>query len=178
MSSRARILGLLLVALLLAPGCAKNYVITNPLGAPLPAPMKCAVGDIADGLPADMEQGKKPTAEDVQKLRRHLEEEIANRRLAEIFPSDNPAAAYEITGSVLEYKRGSGALRFIVGFGAGNAKATVGLKLIDRQTGATIYGGNFSGTVSSGLEGGDQAFRRIAKDFAKALKKEADRARK
>jgi hypothetical protein len=175
---RLAAVGCLLATLALVPGSAKNYLVTNPLGAPLATPAICSVGEIADELPADVEQGKRPSAESVQKLKRFIEDEVAKRELMQILPPGDAAAGYEIIGSFLEYKRGSGALRFIVGFGAGNAKATLGLRLVEKQTGTTLYGGHFTATVSSGLESGDEAFERIAKDFAKELDKQMEKVRK
>lgn len=169
---RIRSLGAMLVALGLVTGCAKNYVVTNPLSTRLVAPAPCAIGNIVDELPADMEEGKKPTVEDVDRLKRYLGEELARAGVARILPAGNREIAYEITGSFLEFKRGSGAVRFFIGFGLGTANATIGLRLVDPKTGTILFGGNFTGQVSSWVEGGDEMFRRIAKDFAKELAKQ------
>jgi uncharacterized protein DUF4410 len=165
------VLGCALVLLVLA-GCAKTYLITQPLSQPLASTTTIGVGDIKDELPSDMPADKKPRAEDVRKLKRFLIEEIGDRRIAAVAMEDSSARGYEVRGSLLEYKRGSGAVRFFVGFGLGNAKATVSLKLVDTATGATVFGGNFYGQVSSWAEAGDQTFRKIAKNFAKELQKQ------
>jgi hypothetical protein len=160
------------VALLAIVGCSKSYVVTRPLEEPLATPIMIEVGEITDDLPADMEEEKKPTLEDLDKLRRYLEEEIAERELWRLAVDTGDDPNYEVTASLLEYKRGSGVLRFLVGFGAVNARATMTVQLIDRETGSVAFSGNFYGKVSSWSESGDEMFRRIARDFAKELDKQ------
>jgi len=172
MKTASRVLAAL--ALLAIVGCSKSYVVTRPLDEPLRTPIVIGVGDITDDLPSDMPEEKKPTAEDLGKLRRYLDEEIAKRDRWRLASEPDDSLNYEVQASLLEYKRGSGALRFLIGFGAGNARATMTLKLIDRTTGKVAFSGNFYGTVSSWAEGGDQMFRRIAHDFAKVLDKQLE----
>jgi hypothetical protein len=156
----------LAAALLGAGGCAKQYVVTTPLAATLAAPAQFAVGDISDQLPADLEAGKRPSAEDIQKFKRYIAEEIHERRV-DLVQAEGDSARYEVTGSLLDYSRGSGALRFFVGFGAGKAKVLTQLRLVDRSSGATVFAGNFEGMVTDWSQSGDQMFRLVAKNFAK-----------
>ena len=87
-----------------------------------------------------------------------------------------PDAEYIVEGSVLEFKKGSGLVRFLIGFGAGNAKVTTELRLIKRsqspeEQDEIIFAGNFKRSVSDWTESGDKTFENVAKDFAKALQK-------
>lgn len=160
------------LALLTVVGCAKSYVVTRPVDHPLETPVVIGIGEITDDLPADVPQEKKPTDTDLSKLRRYLEEEIAKRKLWTLAVGPGDSLNYEIRASLLEYKRGSGALRFLVGFGAGNARTTMALKLVDKKSGAVAFSGNFKGVVTDWATTGDQMFRKIAADFAKALEKQ------
>jgi N-acetylglucosamine kinase-like BadF-type ATPase len=45
------------------------------------------------------------------------------------------------------------------------------LRLQEVTTGRVVFAGNFTQTVSSWAEQGDVVYERVAKDFAKALKK-------
>ena len=156
----------------LVAGCAKTYMITQPLAQPLVKPITFVIAEVKDELPTDMPAEKKPRAEDLQKLQRYLGEEIASRRIGQLVDSSGAEPTYEVQGSLLEYKRGSGAARFFIGFGVGRAHATVGLKLVDRKTGTQVFAGNFYGDVASWTQSGDQTFRTVSKNFAKELEKQ------
>jgi hypothetical protein len=163
----------------LIAGCTKPFVVTQPLSESLTAPATIAIGEVKDELPVDLEPQKKPKEEEFRKLRVFLGEEIAKKELWKFVPEATAATAqYEVQGSFLEFKRGSGAARFFIGFGVGNSKATIGLRLIDKSSGATVFAGNFTGQVTSWAESGDQAFRRIAHDFAKELEKQMKKPKK
>ena len=69
------------------------------------------------------------------------------------------------------YKQGSGSMHLIFGSGAGKSAVTISLKLVKRSTKEIVFGGYFSGTVSSGFDKGDKVFETVATDFAKALEK-------
>ncbi len=167
-------LALLLLAVA-AGGCAKNYVITTPLAGLLSQPAQFEVGEIADQLPADLEADKRPTAEDMAKFRTYIAEEIGKREIG--FTEEyGGGARYEVTGSLLEYKRGSGTLRFFIGFGAGSAKVTTQLKLVDKTSGETLFAGNFTGTVTGWADSGDKMFRQVAADFSNELAKKQPKA--
>jgi hypothetical protein len=169
---QSKVSALALGVLILLSGCAKKYVVTTELITPIAPPIGCTTGAIVDELPASMAEGQKPTAEDVAKLKRYIEEEVAQKGLARFLPPGDPNVAYEVSGSFLEFKRGSGIVRFFIGFGLGSANATIGLRLVDTRSGAVLFAGNFTGNVSSWAEGGDTMFRRIAGDFAKELAKQ------
>lgn len=170
--SRSLRLLVLVAVIALGAGCAKTYVVTKPLDAALAAPATIIVGAITDELPIDTEEAKKPRQSDIDKFQRFLGEEIAKKQIGQIVPGASPDAQYEVRGRFLEFKRGSGAARFFIGFGVGSAKAVIGLDLVDKKSGEVIFAGNFTGAVSSWAEGGDQAFKRIASSFAKELEKQ------
>lgn len=154
-------------------GCApKTYVVTTPLSGATERPTKVRIGVIRDNLPTDIDTSKKPSAEDIAKFQTYLGEELSGKkRLQMALASDSSACCYEVQGALLEYTKGSGALRFFVGFGAGKASVTTELKLVDTRSGATVFAGNFIGKVAGGMESGAAMFRRVSRDFAKALEK-------
>jgi len=45
------------------------------------------------------------------------------------------------------------------------------LELVQRQSSQVVFGGNFTGSVTTELETGDYAFKHIANDFANAVEK-------
>jgi PBP1b-binding outer membrane lipoprotein LpoB len=163
---------MLIAVAMLTGGCTKPFVVTTPLSTALTAPTTIRVADIEDELPVDMEAAKKPKTDDIDKFRTYIGEALAKKDVGEIVPGDEAEALYEVQGTFLEYKRGSGAARFFIGFGAGNAHATIGLRLIDTQTGDTVFAGNFTSVVTSWAESGDQIFQRIADDFADEIAKQ------
>ena len=160
-----------LIAALLACGCAKNYVVTTDLAEPLQVPVQFRIGSVTDQLPSTEELKNKPSAEDIEKFKRYIVEEL-NKADLDFQAAQEGVATYEVTGGITQYKKGSGVVRFIGLFGAGNARAVVELKLVKIVDGAVVFGGNFEGVVSSWAEGGDQMFKRIAHDFAKEIQKQ------
>lgn len=167
--ARSIVLAIAVLGLALA-GCSPSYVITQGLDEPLPQPSTFRVGDFEDRLPADVEADDRPTAEDIEKFRTYLQEELEKDDELALQPCE-AACAYELRGSILEYKRGSGFLRFFIGFGAGSAKVVTELALVDLKDGRTVFSGNFEGTVGSWAESGAEMYKRVSKDFRKALKK-------
>lgn len=161
----------LLPLLLLLVGCA-NYRVTTPLEQPLSENTYWYIGDIVDALPADTELEDRPDEFVIDQLRGMIYAELVKRATIGKMGVTPDDADLLVTGSILEYKKGSGFLRFLIGFGAGNAVVTVELKAADTKTGKTVFAGNFKQTVSSWSETGDKCFERIAKDFAKAVEKE------
>jgi len=155
---------LALLVLVSLTGCAKQYVVTQPLETTGTQPFLLAIGEINDGLPLDTPSEEHPRPEELQKLSQYLRSELDKKDLLAA-----NASTLQVQGTLVTFKRGSGAVRFFVGFGLGTAKATVNLRVVDTATGAILFAGNFSGTVSSWAEAGDQMFRRVAKDFAKEL---------
>ncbi len=167
--------GVVLLAVLVA-GCTKPYKITFELEQPLDQRLNCSVGAIDDELPVDTDPSDKPTVEQIDKFRERLEEELDNIDLfasvGETGKDSSVTAGYHVTGGIVEFKRGSGFVRFLIGFGLGNAYLTVRLALVDNETGATVFEGYFKQAVSSWMESGDKTFERVAQSFAKAVKSE------
>ena len=158
-----------LVVVLGASGCAEQFIITTDLAEPLQSPARFRVGSITDELPATVESKNKPSVEDIGKFKKYLGEELSslNPDIQVIQIGD---AAYEVTGGIMQYKKGSGFLRFMIGMGAGSAKVLTQLKVVEVATGETLFAGNFEGSVTDWTETGDMMFRKIARDFAKELK--------
>jgi len=162
--------GLIALLLLGLGGCAK-YKITTPLEQSLNTTASWRIGEIRDGLPSDMDPEDKPDEFNIMKLKNFLKEELEKRNL---FQETGLASSdqLEVTGNILEYKKGSGLVRALIGFGIGNAVLTIELELRNRTTGKTLFAGNFKQTVSDWKESGEKCFKRVAKDFAKALEKQ------
>lgn len=159
---------LALVVVLGVSGCAKQFAITTDLAEPLESPARFLVGSVTDQLPSTVEAKDKPSAEDIGKFRRYLTEEL-DEFAPTILMVQAGDAAYEVTGAIMEYTKGSGFLRFMIGMGAGAAKVLTQLKVVEVATGDVIFAGNFEGAVSSWTEGGDMMFRKVARNFAKEL---------
>jgi hypothetical protein len=167
----ARILGIC-VLLALAVGCAKRFVITHELDKPLVATPICNIADIRDELPADFAAGKKPSVEDIDKFKDYLIKSLTKDAFfsdaGKMIPTQSQ---YELSGAILDYKKGSGTLRFLFGAFAGAAKVTVTLELKDIKSNAVVYSGNFTGSVTDWSSSGIKMFEQISKDFTKDLKK-------
>lgn len=162
---------------LLLSGCA-NYKVTQSLSRPIPAAAECRVGVIVDQLPAEIDPDDRPTEDEIGKLRSQLETELRKVELIQVASAFADSLDYEVTGGILAFRRGSGAVRFFIGFGLGDAEVLAELRLVDLATGESIFAGNFKGKVSSGMESGDQAYQQIARGFANALEDEIVRINK
>jgi hypothetical protein len=174
MNSRSVCLTLASVALVvMLAGCA-TYKVTTPLEQPIDTAASWRMGQIRDALPPDIEAEDKPDEFQYTVLADKIREQIDKKK---IFGSvaDPTSKKLEISGSIIEYKKGSGFLRFMIGFGAGSAVLTTELQVRNLETGAVLFSGNFKGTVSSWSESGDKCFDTVAKGFAKALEKEQKR---
>lgn len=159
-------------------GCSR-YVITQDLTEPIAPQPTCYIGEIRDELPVDFEAAKKPTYEVIQKFRDVLGDELVKKEFFSFAAKeDSSKMQYMLTGSILDYKKGSGTLRFFFGNWAGGAKVKTSLEMRNKKTGAVIFSGNFTGTVSSWAESGDKMFQQVAKDFAKKLRNEAKKLNK
>lgn len=158
------------LALMLVAGCTKPYKITTELQRPVSRSTEIAVGEITDELPTEFDESKKPTAQDIESFRSHLQDEI--RAMYEDLPGqmETEASTFQVRGSILDYKKGSGFLRFMFGAWAGGSKLTTNLKLIDVKSGDVVFAGNFAGAVTSGYESGSEMWKRVAKDFVGAIK--------
>jgi hypothetical protein len=161
----------ILCGILIVCGCA-NYKITHELEQPIKEKMFCYVGEIKDELSADFDEEDKPTFEQIDKFRRYLRNALEEKLIFSAVELRNPEAEYEVTGGIRDFKKGSGFVRFLGLFGAGNAKVMAALRLEDRNTSEILFAGNFRAEVSSYLEEGDIMFERVAKDFAKELSKQ------
>ena len=171
------------MAMLIDGGCAKNYRITHELEAPIDRIAIATIGEIVDMLPEDFEEGKKPTTEQIEAFKSHLTEQLRNREIFASVAYNEPDAQYVVEGSILQFKKGSGLVRALIGFGIGSAKVTTELRLIRRakspeEQDEVIFAGNFKQTVSDWIESGDKIFERVAKDFAKVLKKRMKKIQK
>ncbi|MBU8934374.1 MAG: DUF4410 domain-containing protein [candidate division Zixibacteria bacterium] len=168
------LLGLLLVFM----GCTKPYKITHDLEAPIRPPSACTIGEITDGLPFDTKDEDKPTIEHIDMFRGYLEEELSKKEIFGTVGDLSADAQYRVEGTILEFKKGSGFVRFMIGFGLGSAILTVELRLIETESGITLFAGNFKRKISDWGESGDKTFENVAKDFAKELKKQLKKLNK
>ena len=65
------------------------------------------------------------------------------------------ASTVKLTGTVVQYKAGSRAVRYVVGFGAGKTKITAKVRFLDAGTGNTLLEKKVDGKVWIGFVGGD-----------------------
>ena len=164
------LLTVIICCMLMICGCA-TYKITHELDRPIDETGFCQVGEIADELPAGFEEEDKPTFEQVDEFKRHLRNALEEKRIFSTVDLGSLGGDYEVTGGIRDFKKGSGFVRFLGLFGAGNARVMAALRLEDRETGEVLFAGNFRKEVTSYMEKGDVMFERVAKDFAKALEK-------
>jgi hypothetical protein len=150
------------------------YVITSPLKTPFTADETCAIGEIKDELPLDMDLEKKPTLEEVSMLRAEIDRQLYSEGIITMIENIGDAS-YMVEGGILEFKRGSGVTRFFIGFGIGDAKLTVALRLLNRTDNTVAFAANFKAQVSDWATKSDQIYKTVAANFAKALKKELKR---
>jgi curli biogenesis system outer membrane secretion channel CsgG len=89
-------------------------------------------------------------------------------------PTDPNAPAMKLVGTVIEYKQGNRAARYLIGFGAGKTVVKAHIKLIDRATGEVLFEDDVDGKVVMGVIGGESvgATRGLAKEVASKTKKE------
>ena len=160
-----------LMCLLLVVGCSKHFVITSELSQPLTDESCVQIAEVQDMLPEDMEESDRPSVEDIARFKAYLVEEFANRDELALSLSDE-GCPYEVQGALLSYSKGSGFLRFLIGFGAGNAKVTTELKLVDTRDSSTVFAGNFTGQVGSWTDTGDKMFKEVSRNFTKELEKQ------
>ncbi|MEW6209626.1 MAG: DUF4410 domain-containing protein [Acidobacteriota bacterium] len=88
-------------------------------------------------------------------------------------PADQ-TSALKLTGTVTEFKPGSRAKRYLIGFGAGKTKIVAHIKFVDRATGEVLFEDDVDGKVIMGGMGGDSigATRGLAKEVAKVASKQ------
>lgn len=173
MAYRTNTVWILGVAIVLCMvGCSKgrDATVIDHLRNPLQTSGTIRVGAITDNLPPDVDEGDKPSVEDIQKFKNCLlaeMEKLGYQRAA----STDGQTAYTIVGRLMEYKGGSWAARAFLGFGVGNAKLVSELQLLDGASGEVLFGGLFEGKVEN-LRSSDDMFVLMAKSFTEALQKQ------
>ena len=164
--------GLLSVILIFGAGCSKPYTITDYLLEPIQDPATCGIEYIEVAYP--IESGKEmPSMGDMEKFRHYIWQELASKNIFAEVAHDYPNPKYLVIGTILDYKKGSGAVRYLVGWGVGDAKLLVKIELIDIKKNQIAFSGQFEGKVSDWGESGDKIFRQAAQNFAKELAKNA-----
>ncbi len=158
-------------------GCGKQYVVTQNVDEFISNVSICSVGGFTDDLPSDFPAENKPTMEEIEKFRDIIVEELGKVEIFRYVEINSISSQYEVSGSILDFKKGSGFLRFLIGFGVGSAKLTVAMDLTDKKTNRIIFSGNFSRTISDWTTSGDDKYKYIARDFAKELKKQLKKIR-
>jgi hypothetical protein len=88
-------------------------------------------------------------------------------------PTDPNAATLQVVGTVIDYKPGSQAKRYLVGFGTGKTKVTVHAKFIDKATGQVVLERDVVGKIEWGVFGGQSksALGGVGKEIAQLAKK-------
>lgn len=163
-----RSVAIVCLSLILAQGCA-TYRVTQELERSVYRG-SCKVAPIADALPAEMDEEDRPKNSEIGQLLTTLESELRKTGIFSSVEPFNDSSLYVVKATILTFKRGSGAVRALIGFGLGDAKITVDIKLIERHTESVLFAGNFSQTISDWTEEGHKMYGKIARDFANALK--------
>jgi hypothetical protein len=126
----------------------------------------------------DVQEGIQFPAEFQVSLVEDLVEELENmKKFKQVLrpgeqPSDASAPALKVTGIITEYKAGSRAKRYLVGFGAGKTKIVAQVKIADRATGDMLLERKMDGKVVMGAIGGNSmgATKGLAKEVVKNIK--------
>lgn len=172
MSRQLKFLFLMLFAvILLGAGCGSKYVVTTELTREMPYISNLKMGDIVAEFPENYDPSKMPSNEAIERFKHLIMAEIAETGAFKTSLTDADSVQYVITGSILDYSKGSSAARFFIGFGVGAAKVTTTLRLVDARTNEVIFAGNFTGKILDWDKEGSEVFNETAKNFAKALKK-------
>jgi len=123
---RVRSVGLLLAVTVVSAACAFATVKPTAVTAPPQKYRSLVIGEVA---------GEKVSAELKTKFVNALKEKLT---AAQVFDTvvisgqgDAPAPSVTLTGTISEFDEGSGALRSLIGFGAGRAKVTGVFRLAD-----------------------------------------------
>lgn len=84
-------------------------------------------------------------------------------------PAQANTPTIRLIGTVTDFNKGSRAMRYVVGFGAGKTKVKAHVKFIDSSTGDVRLEKNVDGAVWIGFIGGESigATRGLAKEVAK-----------
>ena len=169
---KVQLAALILCILVFTSGCA-TYMVTHELERPI-SPGTCKVVAIQSALPATQDEEDLPREQEISKLLTTLEDAVRKTGLFTAVEPFLDTSTYVVKATIITFKRGSGAVRALIGFGVGNAKITVEIKLIERNSDAVLFSGNFSQEISDWTEAGDKMYGKIARDFGMALKKRAD----
>ena len=88
--------------------------------------------------------------------------------------TDATVPTLRLEGTVTEFKKGSQAKRYLVGFGAGKTKVVAHVKFIDKATGSVVFEKDVDGKVVLGLFGGQSktSLRDVGKEIAEVGKKQ------
>ncbi|WP_026602770.1 DUF4410 domain-containing protein [Methylomonas sp. 11b] len=96
--------------------------------------------------------GSKVSNEDIGNLKSAFSDSLQKAGVKIVSTENKDVAA--IVGQIQQYDKGSKALRYFVGFGAGTGKMKTAWKVSD-QTGGEIGSCNIDGSISMGVFGGD-----------------------
>ena len=86
--------------------------------------------------------------------------------------ADQDIPTLRLTGIITEYKAGSRAKRYLIGFGFGATKVVVQVQFLDRTMGNVLLDRKVDGKVVVGVMGGESlgATNGLAKEVAKVAK--------
>ena len=160
-----------LAALVGGAGCSRQCVITQRFNVPSDAPLILNVAPIGLALPLDTREIAKPRPEELLKLEQFIRAELVRASLTMTPEARGRLVSYEVQGSVVAFKRGSGLVRFFGTFGLGTARTIAHLQIVELSTGQVVFAGNFAG-VEAGWRFGEEAFRQIAKMFVGSFVRE------
>jgi hypothetical protein len=152
-------------------GCGKPYVITTAEERDFAIVNNIRMGDITADFPSDFDLGKMPSKEDIIRFQHLIMAELSEYERFNTLLNTSDSADFVITGSILDYSKGSKTAQFLIGFGAGAAKITTALRLVDVRTGKVVFAGNFTGKIADWTKENKEVFTKAAKNFAKALNK-------
>lgn len=145
-----------MLIILLVAGCAASRTqVVEPKKAGFENYSVLEITDLKNNI------GPKVPAEVMQRVPDAIAEKVRGLSLYQAVnrvPAVTEAAPETNTlileGTIIEYEPGSRALRYLVGFGAGKAYATVQLKAIDKAKKEEIFRGNIAAEQSMGVFGG------------------------
>ena len=89
-------------------------------------------------------------------------------------PAEAGAPTLKLVGTIIKFKPGSRAARYMVGFGAGSTVVKAHIKIIDKSSGEVLFEDDVDGKVVMGVIGGESvgATRGLAKEVASKTKKQ------
>lgn len=161
------------IVLIALTGCAKRHVVLFVAEEPIAMGSTCTIGGIGDRMPEDTDLEAKPSLEDIQFFKSEIAKHLNERDLLRIDSVSPDTPPYEVRGDVLGHSRGSWFLRAFLGLGLGAAELTTDLRVVRMDTNIeqTVFEAVFKQKVHHWTESRRDLFRKMAKDFAKALDK-------